>query len=516
MVARGISAPILRWLRPLVLLQQLAAGVEVPGYTDKYPPLPGTLPGDPKSLVRNWENVFNDEVLEAMDKEFEEIDLAAKHRGGLRNSKRVTFWIGKETKPRFAIERAVKLLEKHTFPASLGGPKAFNIVGCKYWVQRRGGTESVNFHYDKDEGLASDKMIMRPPPLVGVSHFDNWGAPTIVLNQTTINNGNIDAPAIPTGGFFVFPKRNKHCLHRGDLHHGAPHQHAAAAVPTGKFRLTMVTSWESEKPLEPNCHFIPDSDLPPLIKARRKTTDWSTFGGLSSQLREVEPVDVDYSPAKSQGDIERKIFRLFLGEIAQVDMLKNPQPGVTYYSSWTGREVSKRQRQKAEDGDATAIAEVKKATEAGVAYMGVYEMDLNDQAQMNKIWNQQTPVVIIFYNGEKRRKRIMSMANRMTYELLVNIPLGAAPPVDTFLANTATCGNALKSFNLRKSDCPIAVVHYTKLGDRKFLATEEQGDLPLTFNTLRRFVKQVLSGQRRPNPRATMPPPKKKATRTDL
>ena len=40
----------------------------------------------------------------------------------------------------------------------------------------------------------------------------------------------------------------------------------------------------------------------------------------------------------------------------------------------------------------------------GMAYMGVFEMDLNDQAQMNKIFNQQTPVLILFYNGQRHEK----------------------------------------------------------------------------------------------------------------
>ena len=60
------------------------------------------------------------------------------------------------------------------------------------------------------------------------------GAPTLVLNQTTIHNGNVDAPTVPTSGWLILPKRNKHALHRGDLHHGAPHDMAAVPVPPGK------------------------------------------------------------------------------------------------------------------------------------------------------------------------------------------------------------------------------------------------------------------------------------------
>ena len=105
--------------------------------------------------------------------------------------------VGRERKARCAVERAVKLLERLTFPDHLGGPDAFGIVGCKYWVQQHGPGSNVNFHYDKDEGLASDKSIMKTPPFVGVTHMDDFGAPTLVFNQTTTNNGNQDVRRAP-------------------------------------------------------------------------------------------------------------------------------------------------------------------------------------------------------------------------------------------------------------------------------------------------------------------------------
>lgn len=518
------------WISRLCpLLLSIAGAVEVPGYEQRYPPLPGTQRGTPQSLVRDFEDVFGDEMIDALDAEWAEVDELARSSPGLRNSKRVTFWLGRDQKPRFAIERAVKLLEDFTFPAELGGSKAFGIVGCKYWVQRRGPTEDVNFHYDKDEGLASDQQIMRPPPLVGVTHMSNWGAPTIVLNQTTIHNGNVDAPAIPTSGFFVYPKRNKHCLHRGDLHHGAPHLHAAVPVPANERRITFITSWESDKPLEPNCHYVPDHDLPPRIKANMNSRDWMSFGSLSSALHgasfvfpaftsqaygrmgsllmlaaaactEVNAVDVDFKGG-TQGPIKRRKFRLFLGEIAHTDMLANPVSGVTYLATW--------------DGDGKVVPKVDSAGNGtgvgGSAFMGVFEMDLNDKSQMNKIFNQQTPALVIFYNGPKQHDRVQHLANRVAREQLTATAVGDHPPMDTFLANTDNTLDALKSFNLRKWDCPIAVMHYTK-EDRKYIMDEEFGDFPFGVSTLRRFVKQVLAGKRTPNPRAK---PRPKPTKTE-
>ena len=103
-------------LPPLLLVLRLAGAVEVPGYQDKYPPLPGTERGSPESLVRNFEDVFADELLEAMDAELAAMDELARGSGALRNSKRVTFWLGRERAPRCAIERAAKVSGRQSQP----------------------------------------------------------------------------------------------------------------------------------------------------------------------------------------------------------------------------------------------------------------------------------------------------------------------------------------------------------------------------------------------------------------
>ena len=213
----------------------------------------------------------------------------------------------------------------------------------------------------------------------------------------------------------------------------------------------------------------------------------------------MDAVDVDFKGG-SQGPITRRKFRLFLGEIAHTDMLANPVSGTTYLATW--------------DGNGKVVPAVADGG-GGSAFMGVFEMDLNDKSQMNKIFNQQTPALIIFYNGQGQHARIQHMANRVAREQLTSISVGDHPPMDTFLADTETTLDALKSFNLRKSECPIAVMHYTKDGDRKYIMDEEFGDFPFGVSTLRRFVNQVLAGKRTPNPRAK-PRPKKKSTKQEL
>ena len=48
------------------------------------------------------------------------------------------------------------------------------------------------------------------------------------------------------------PQRNKHCLHRGDLHHGAPADLAAEPVPHDSKRITIITSWVRALPWSPH------------------------------------------------------------------------------------------------------------------------------------------------------------------------------------------------------------------------------------------------------------------------
>ena len=108
-------APVLVAMKSVAFLAAglwACAAVEVPGYQDKYPPLPGTERYTPESLIRNFEHVFDDEILEAIHKELMPLDSLAKGSGALRNSKRVTFWIGGDREPRCAVERAVKILEE--------------------------------------------------------------------------------------------------------------------------------------------------------------------------------------------------------------------------------------------------------------------------------------------------------------------------------------------------------------------------------------------------------------------
>ena len=176
-----------------------------------------------------------------------------------------------------------------------------------------------------------------------------------------------------------------------------------------------------------------------------------------------------------QGPVSRRRVELFLGEVAHLDVLAAPASGVTYFADWSGSKGNK---------------------SGGGAFMGVFEMNLLDKSQMNKIFNSRNPVAIIFYNGEREFKKVEGLANTVTRDMLLKGAIGEDPPIETYLANTESCADAAKVFRIRPKEAPIAVVHYTKATgrDRKFVMGPD--DLPLSTESLSTFVKEVLGGER--------------------
>ena len=130
----------------------------------------------------------------------------------LKHGKLQTFWMpivrGGNATPRFAIEEAIFNL--HNVDKSWFGGK--RVVGAEWWVQVKGPRDSIGFHYDKDEGEASTKGVMKHPLLSTITYLTDNGSPTVIFNMTT--DGNFDAPTIPTTAYISFPKRNRHTIFR--------------------------------------------------------------------------------------------------------------------------------------------------------------------------------------------------------------------------------------------------------------------------------------------------------------
>ena len=137
----------------------------------------------------------------------------------LTERKLTTFWYDGRKKiqhpARHAIERAIDHLEQYILPIK----SCTNIVGAEWWIQDKEVTAGIDFHYDKDEGLASIERRMKHPSVSTVTYLTSMGAPTVILRQIT-PDGNRNIPDIPSFGYISYPVSNMHITFSGSLQHG--------------------------------------------------------------------------------------------------------------------------------------------------------------------------------------------------------------------------------------------------------------------------------------------------------
>ena len=79
------------------------------------------------------------------------------------------------------------------------------MIGGEWWVQHRGNSETIGFHYDKDEAFASIHWEMRYPYISTITYLSDIGSPTLIINQTT-PDGNQEIPIIPHVAKLVYPR----------------------------------------------------------------------------------------------------------------------------------------------------------------------------------------------------------------------------------------------------------------------------------------------------------------------
>ena len=339
------------------------SAVDVPGW--ERDPIPGARKGTEAALFQVFEDVLSPELLQALRDESQVLNNFAKTFGNLKNSKYTTFWkpTGKGApKARSASEHAVDVMFDILFGEGVGedgdGDGVGNgisshrtqmrnkVVGGKYWYQYRGQQEDVGFHYDKDEGMASDQMIMRFPMYSTVTYIESKGAPTIILNQTIIKNGNVEVPGIPNEGWFVWPKKNKMMVQRGDLNHGATDKLSSKPLVGDDHRITFVVSWEDIKPLEPNCHYIQNNEMPKKMMITPNKNTWT----LGQNIHRVETTKIvpkhDGSKANWY-DIPLGRDGSYLHALLPVprNAQSIPDPHGSYLMSWNKKQGTKKKFQ---------------------------------------------------------------------------------------------------------------------------------------------------------------------------
>ena len=207
----------------------------------------------------------------------------------LKDSKAATNWasMAQIRNPRSAAEMAVAILYKFAFPDGI--EPAGGIAGGEWWVQMRNSNENIGFHVDKDEGIASEEQWMKMPVLSTVTYLTDVGGPTLVLNQSSNRGGNRQEPELPVKGIFVYPKKNRHMLFRGNLQHGVVGEFGAE----GGERITFLVNWWDKRPMAPYCMNLSDEVVENHIRSRLLTqndpggsrdSDAGVLGLISSVL----------------------------------------------------------------------------------------------------------------------------------------------------------------------------------------------------------------------------------------
>jgi hypothetical protein len=173
----------------------------------------------------------------------------------LRHGKASTHWlpVSEFAQPRTAIEATIARLYALDFP---DGDPAGGIAGAEWWFQTRSANDTIGFHYDKDEGTASTEWYMKMPALSTVTYCTNSGAPTLILNQTTNRNGNVETPAVPLHGVLVYPRVGRHVAFRGNLQHGVVGTLGEAGGSGAGKRISFLVNWWDKKPIAPYCNAV--------------------------------------------------------------------------------------------------------------------------------------------------------------------------------------------------------------------------------------------------------------------
>lgn len=384
---------------------------------------------------------------------------------GLIHNKRPTFWYDLNAhSPRNDIETAILKLRNLIPPAMLrNGSTISSIKGAEWWVQVRNKDESIGFHYDKDEGLASLHGKMKHPLVSTVTYLTNVGAPTLILEMITLD-GNTEVPEIPDAGFLSFPKVNRHIMFSGALQHGVLGTAAPILSQIGdasdspssdSSRVTLLINWWTDPPIEPNTVVLTDelarsnrylaklmtfrggkdqSNLPPVdavasievtaAGALPSTSDESAQ--LSSSVNYVPPAMLAI-PARDTGLTMRHTVTFPPGDLFVIDLPRTIEPLMVYRVLWDYEQV----------------------------YGSVGVLDLFNTVQVSQLFSLPEPKFILVYDSSHTglHESLLEEALPLAKSLLGRIKVYMCP--------TSSCGDVLNAFGLTKSDLPCAVIDDT-------------------------------------------------------
>mgnify|MGYP001292462585 CR=1 FL=1 len=236
-------------------------------------------------LVETFSSIFPKSLISVIQKECHLISNMAK---ALPDGKMTTYWMDINQEPRFALEHIVKHIIKTDYPKVIDE----NIVGCEWWVQVRRPTDDIVFHFDKDEGLASNKKIFQFPLKATVTYLTDCGGPTMVFDHRTTERNDDYIPKKPENGFISMPEIGKHIAFDGELFHGVLGS-MSKTNNTEDYRITFLVNYWTYKPELPNCLQFPETELSQMKQFTKRQL--TTLSKTKKKLDEIIPLPLNTS-----------------------------------------------------------------------------------------------------------------------------------------------------------------------------------------------------------------------------
>ncbi len=384
--------------------------------------------------------------------------------GEMKFGKKPTTWLEfADEPPRNYIEAAVLSFFDYAMPEVMYGDdyhvphygvvkkyKKSDIKGAEWWIQARSSTQGIGFHYDKDEAYASLHMRMSFPILSTVTYLTDTGAPTLILNQTSLD-GSVEEPEVPEVGHLSYPRKNRHIVFRGDLNHGVAS--SLSLSPPGGDRLTLLVNWWTEKPMEPNCRVMTDE--------------------IAKRVGFYYPDSVQYEKSVAANRVSLSPLLNVTGTSNFGRHEESFPPGDAFYYDMPPLS----------DLVAGTLYEVKWDWDHVFATVG--HLDLWNQNQMGSLFRIKEPKCLVFVESDADLKDInvwlQPLAKRYMGEVKV------------YTGTKRKAGNAWSNFGVTESDLPTAVMHDTQ-ADRKMKLKESLGEVAVE-DMWKSFLKGKSDGE---------------------
>ena len=449
-------------------------------------------------LLRSYDDALDINLLDSIQSECATIQRWAVEQGQLMYGKRPTLWLemaGKKANKvdittkshaRFYIEKAILMLKKYIMkhPELLPeDSRVDDIIGAEYWVQMVSASEGINFHYDKDESLASNKGIMMYPLISSILYLTDIGAPTLILNQTSID-GNYESPEIPDQGYLSYPKENRYTMFRGNLQHGV--LASAAKGSSAGVRKTLLINWWAKVPEPPNTIEMTDKNARTL-GILNKPKDELSIGEILTELTSLE------SARNNENGRTRRRKQVAVDSLSGDDLHYDASAIqisgnelIPTTLSIDDHEGNKRHQLEIPPGDMHFIYLPQQLIEGiyyiqwglSESYGAVGMLDLFKSNQVSQLFNYKKPKLLILYHHE----------DKLTYKKLLHFILPFAKKyideVKVYFCPYDKCGDALRAFGLSPEDLPRLVIDHTSI-NAKFVQAKE--DYAPTKDSLMKF-----------------------------